>query len=96
MSDKTKIHDYACSVVNFEGVVKCTPERWFDLIVKYKIDDAVDEWIATEEGRKFMRDWAKHKLSGDVMLQYKEQLITHTIKQLTKLVNDGYTLEIVE
>lgn len=96
MNDKTKIHDYACSIVNFEGTVMfCNPDDGYDSGL-YIIDDAVDEWIVTEEGFAFVRDWAKHKLSGDVMLQYKEHLITHTIKALTKLVKDGYTLEIVE
>lgn len=92
MNDKTKIYDYACTVVNFEGVVECSHE--FDFFMTYNIDDAVDEWIATDEGRAFMRDWAKHKLSGNIMLQYKERLIAHTVKVLTKLINYGYTMEV--
>jgi len=94
MNDKTKIYDYACSVVNFDAVIKCTPNAWFDLIINYKIDDAVDEWAKTESGRAWLRDWAKGKLSGNPMLNYKEQLITHTVKALTKLCNDGYQLEV--
>lgn len=94
MSNKTKIYDFACAVVNSKCAVKYKKlADWIDG-GEYKIDDAVDEWIATDEGRAFMRDWAKHKLSGNIMLQYKEHLIAHTVKVLTKLFNDGYTMEV--
>lgn len=96
MNDKTKIYDYACGVVNFEGIVKFYKVAYWIDGGQYKIDDAVDEWIATNEGRAFMRDWAKHKLSGNIMLQYKEHLVNHTVKVLTKLINDGCKLGVVE
>jgi hypothetical protein len=92
MNDKTKIYDYACNVVNFGAVVKFHKlAEWIDG-GEYKVDDAVDEWIKTNKGRAFMRDWAKHKLSGNVMLQYKEHLITHTVNVLTELYANGNKL----
>lgn len=94
MNTKTKIYDYACSVVNFDAVVKFNKTAEFIDGGEYKIDDAVDEWIRTNKGRAFMRDWSKNKLSGVITLLYKEELITHTVKALTKLYNDGYKLEV--
>jgi len=100
MNDKTKIYDYACSVVNFDDVIKCKrfgeiyPSVSFDDEFEYKVDDAAIEFGKSDEGGAWLRDWAKGKLSGNPMLNYKEQLITHTVKALTKLYNDGYQLEV--
>ena len=96
MNHKTKIRDCACSVVNWYKAVKFyKPDDEYDSGL-YKIDDALHEWIKTEEAFEFIRDWIKHELSGDIKHQCKEQLFIHTKKELTKLVNDGYTLEIVD
>lgn len=94
MNDKTKIYDYACSVVNFDAVIKFHKlAEWIDG-GEYKADDAAIEFGASKTGGAWLRDWAKGKLSGNPMLNYKEQLITHTVKELTKLYNDGYQLEV--
>jgi len=96
MNDKTKIYDYACGVVNFDAVVKCELMVGFICVdeCEYKVDDAAIEFGKSNEGGAWLRDWAKGKLSGNPMLNYKEQLITHTVKALTELYNDGYKLEV--
>ena len=96
MNDKTKIYDYACGVVNFDEVIKCNPPSDDSELFycEYKVDDAAIEFGKSEVGGGWLRDWAKGKLSGNAMLNYKEQLITHTVKELTKLYNDGYIMEV--
>lgn len=94
MNNKTKMYDFACSVVNFDAVVKCKSSFIGDEDLQYKVDDAAIEFGKSEDGGAWLRDWAKGKLSGDPMLNYQEQLITHTVKALTELYNDGYKLEV--
>lgn len=94
MNNKTKIHDYACSVVNFDAAIKCLSPSISESDLEYNINDAVHEWRISEVGGEWLLNEAKHKNSGSTKLNYQEELITHTVKALTKLYNEGYQLEV--
>lgn len=96
MKDKTKIYDYACGVVNCQHEVlfkRKDPLVDLDRII-YSIADAVHEHRASDDGGEFLLNFAKYKLGGNPYLEYQESLITHVVKEFTKLINDGYTMEV--
>lgn len=101
---KNKIYDYACGVVNFDEVIKF--ERWLPVYhsytgeyicpslddeCEYKLADATNEYFTTDEGKADLLLLVQGKLN---LNEIKESLITHVIKEFTKLINDGYTMEV--
>lgn len=99
MNDKTKIYDYACGVVNcqHEVLFKRTDPRFNTYVrqkIVYNISDAVHEHRVSYAGGEFLVNFAKHQLSGNPYLEYQESLITHVVSEFTKLINDGYTMEV--
>lgn len=104
MSDKTKIYDYACGVVNANEVIKF--ESWSPVFhfhtgeyicpslvdeCEYKLVDAADEHFATDEGKADLLLLLQGKIN---LNDIKASLITHVVKEFTKLINDGYTMEV--
>lgn len=97
MNDKTKIYDYACGVVNCQHEVlfkRKDPVFPTTQRIIYNIADAVHEHRVSDEGGEFFINFAKYELEGNPNLEYQESLITHVVKEFTKLINDGYTMEV--
>lgn len=91
MNDKNKIYDYACGVVNSDKVITFKSSNLFDSDIKYRINDAVLERFEKEAGKADLILLVQGKINlNDV----KESLITHVVKEFTKLINDGYTIEV--
>ena len=92
MKDETKIYDYACGVANANEVIKFTRHTEnYDEIEWYKLADATNEYFATDEGKADLLLLVQGKLN---LNDIKESLITHVVKEFTKLINDGYTMEV--
>lgn len=91
MNDKTKIYDYACGVVNFDETVNFKPISTLDCAINYKLADATNEYFATDEGKADLLLLMQGKIN---LNDIKESLITHVVSEFTKLINDGYTMEV--
>lgn len=102
MNNKTKIYDYACGVVNANEVIKF--ESWEPVFhfhtggvrpslvdeCEYQLADATNEYFATDEGKADLLLMVQEKIN---LNDTKESLIDHVVKEFTKLINDGYTME---
>lgn len=92
MNDKTKIYDYACGVVNFDEVIKFKKvSENYETRLGYKLADATNEYFATDEGKADLLLLVQGKIN---LNDIKESLITHVVKEFTKLINNGYTMEV--
>ena len=93
MNDKTKIYDYACGVVNFNEVIKFNQMVGFISVdeCEYQLADATNEYFATDEGKADLLLLMQGKIN---LNDIKESLITHVVSEFTKLINDGYTMEV--
>lgn len=93
MNDKTKIYDYAYGVVNSDESIVLNDTIGFIRVdtIEYKLADATNEYFATDEGKADLLLLVQGKIN---LNDIKESLIDHVVKEFTKLINDGYTMEI--
>lgn len=91
--NKEQIRIYAVSVVTSYGA-KVNFYKDHDRGI-YTIADVVDEWRKTDEAFNVLKLCTVYKFWPNTDC-YIKKLIEHTVTELTKLADDGYTLDLVE
>lgn len=93
MNNKNKIYDCAYDVVNSDKPIVFNDIVGFIRVdtIEYKLADATNEYFATDEGKADLLLLVQGKIN---LNDIKEPLKDHVVKEFTKLINDGYTMEV--